>query len=93
MQEIIEITFENLTFDCRVAGNKSDALVIFLHGFPETSFMWKDLILDISKLGFYCIAPNLRGYSNKACPSGKKKLHFRQAGQGCYRNCKVNRSR
>jgi pimeloyl-ACP methyl ester carboxylesterase len=72
MQEIIEITFENLTFDCRVAGNKSDALVIFLHGFPETSFMWKDLILDISKLGFYCIAPNLRGYSSKACPSGEK---------------------
>ena len=72
MQEIIEITFEDLTFDCRVAGNKSDALVIFLHGFPETSFMWKNLILDISKLGFYCIAPNLRGYSNKACPPGKK---------------------
>lgn len=72
MQEIIEITFEDLTFDCRVAGNKNDALVIFLHGFPETSFMWKNLILDISKLGFYCIAPNLRGYSNKACPPGKK---------------------
>ena len=72
MQEIIEVTFENLTFDCRVAGNKSDGLVIFLHGFPETSFMWKNLILDISKHGFYCIAPNLRGYSNKACPPGKK---------------------
>ncbi|MBT8307781.1 MAG: alpha/beta hydrolase, partial [Maribacter sp.] len=72
MQESIEITVENLTFDCRVAGNISDELVIFLHGFPETSFMWKSLILDISQLGFYCIAPNLRGYSSKACPPGKK---------------------
>jgi len=72
MQEIIEIPFENLIFDCRVAGDKSDALVIFLHGFPETAFMWKNLISDISKHGFFCIAPNLRGYSNKACPSGKK---------------------
>ena len=72
MQERIEITVENLTFDCRIAGNESDDLVIFLHGFPETSFMWKRLISDISRLGFYCIAPNLRGYSSKACPSGKR---------------------
>jgi len=72
MSELIEVPVDNLIFDCRVAGNKSDELVIFLHGFPETSFMWSDLILDISKQGFYCLAPNLRGYSNKACPSGKK---------------------
>ncbi|MBT8297771.1 MAG: alpha/beta hydrolase [Maribacter sp.] len=72
MSELIEVPVDNLIFDCRVAGNKSDELVIFLHGFPETSFMWSSLILDISKQGFYCLAPNLRGYSNKACPSGKK---------------------
>jgi pimeloyl-ACP methyl ester carboxylesterase len=72
MSEIIEIAVDNLFFDCRIAGNKNDELVIFLHGFPETSYMWSDLILDISKQGFYCLAPNLRGYSNRACPSGKK---------------------
>lgn len=72
MHETIEVNIEKLKFVCRVAGNESDELVIFLHGFPETSFMWKNLILEISKLGFYCVAPNLRGYSTEACPSGKK---------------------
>ena len=46
--------------------------IIFLHGFPETSYMWKKLMSSFSENGFYCIAPNLRGYSKGACPKGKK---------------------
>jgi len=69
-REIIQIN--NLGFDCRVSGNKEHELVILLHGFPESSFMWVDLMKDISPLKFYCIAPNMRGYSKNACPKGKK---------------------
>ena len=65
------INANNYKFDCRVSGNIKDELVIFLHGFPETSFMYKDLIKDISDSGYYCIAPNLRGYSEGARPHGK----------------------
>lgn len=71
MHETIEANIGNLKFDCRVAGNKENELVIFLHGFPETSYMWKKLMNDISKIGFYCVAPNLRGFSKGACPKGK----------------------
>ncbi|HMB62968.1 MAG TPA: alpha/beta hydrolase [Eudoraea sp.] len=67
-----QIKCGRLTFDCLVAGRESDELVIFLHGFPETSYMWQDLITEVSKLGFFCVAPNLRGYSKGAIPKGKK---------------------
>lgn len=72
MNKKLEIPFSTLEFDALVSGNDEDELVIFLHGFPETSFMWRNLIKDVSNLGFYCLAPNMRGYSIKACPKGKK---------------------
>jgi len=72
MQETIEVKIDDLIFDCRTDGDKENELVIFLHGFPETSFMWKKLMSCLSNHGFYCIAPNLRGYSKGACPKGKK---------------------
>lgn len=72
MQETIKIKIDDLTFDCRTAGDRENELVIFFHGWPETSFMWKKLMSSFSKNGFYCIAPNQRGYSKGACPSGKK---------------------
>lgn len=44
--------------------------MIFLHGFPETSIMWERLMEKLSSLGYYCIAPDMRGYSANACPKG-----------------------
>lgn len=67
-----KLLVDKYAFDCRVSGNKKDELVILLHGFPETSFMWKPLLPEVSKLGFYCVAPNMRGYSKDATPRGKK---------------------
>jgi pimeloyl-ACP methyl ester carboxylesterase len=60
----------DLEFDYRVCGDEKDELVIFLHGFPETSIMWTQLMPEIAALGFYCIAPDMRGYSKNACPKG-----------------------
>lgn len=67
-----KVEVANLVFDCRVAGDEQDELVILLHGFPETSIMWTTLMKDLSKAGYYCVAPNLRGYSSGARPKGKK---------------------
>ena len=67
-----KITIGTLEFDCRVAGLETDELVVLLHGFPETSIMWRPLQEDLASRGFYCVAPNMRGYSQNACPKGKK---------------------
>ncbi len=70
-----------LQFDCRVAGNEKDELVILLHGFPETSIMWTALMADLIPKGFFCLAPNMRGYSKNACPKGKKHYTIEKLGQ------------
>jgi len=71
MEETLKVKVDSLIFDCRTNGNKENELVIFLHGWPETSYMWKKLMSSFSENGFYCVAPNLRGYSKGACPRGK----------------------
>ena len=72
MLSTLKINIQDLVFDCRTAGDTNNKLILLLHGFPESSYMWKKLMEDISKEGFYCVAPNLRGYSKDACPKGKK---------------------
>ena len=72
MPETKEITLGSLKFDCRITGDENDELIILLHGFPETSIIWRPLLQDLAPLGFYCVAPNMRGYSKNACPKGKK---------------------
>lgn len=68
----MKIKTNNLTFDCRITGKANNELVILLHGFPESSYMYLELMKDLTAQGYYCIAPNLRGYSSEARPSGKK---------------------
>ncbi len=75
MQETVQIKTNHFVFDCRTEGNKQNELVVLLHGFPETSYMWRRLMSHISENGFFCVAPNLRGYSKGACPKGKKHYH------------------
>jgi len=76
--EIIQV--DNFSLECRISGNKNDDLVILLHGFPESSHMWIRLMNDISSLGFYCVAPNMRGYSKGARPIGKKHYSIDKLG-------------
>lgn len=70
--ESIQLQLDSLTFDCLVSGKSEDPLVIFLHGFPETAYMWRKLLDSIADNGYYCLAPNMRGYSQHACPKGVK---------------------
>ena len=69
-ESFANINLDNFTFNCRVAGveNEGEA-VILLHGFPETSRMWYQLIPILANEGFKVIAPDQRGYSQGARPS------------------------
>ena len=69
-ESFADINLDNFTFNCRVAGveNEGEA-VILLHGFPETSRMWYQLIPILANEGFKVIAPDQRGYSQGARPS------------------------
>jgi pimeloyl-ACP methyl ester carboxylesterase len=70
--DIVNKEVNGMTFKCRVGGDTSGEPVILLHGWPETSHMWIKLIEKLSSEGYYCIAPDQRGFSPQARPTEKK---------------------
>jgi len=70
--QIVNKEVNGLTFKVRVEGNPTDEPVILLHGWPETSHMWIGLMEQLSAEGYYCIAPDQRGFSPQARPEKVK---------------------
>jgi pimeloyl-ACP methyl ester carboxylesterase len=47
-------------------------VLLFLHGFPEGAFAWDALLDHFSKPengGYFCVAPNLRGFDTSSAPA------------------------
>jgi len=44
-------------------------LVVLLHGFPESSFSWRNQIPALAHAGYHVIAPDLRGYGESSRPA------------------------
>lgn len=66
--DIVNKEVNGMTFKCRVAGDSSGEPVILLHGWPETSIIWVELMEKLAAEGYYCIAPDQRGFSPQARP-------------------------
>lgn len=65
-----DTTLGDLTFDVRVAGPRDGTPVVLLHGFPETSRSWTNVARLLVRDGLRVIAPDQRGYSPGARPTG-----------------------
>lgn len=64
-----------ITLSCGAAGARGRPLLLFLHGFPEAAFVWDGLLEHFSRPGhggYYCVAPNLRGYERSSAPADVK---------------------
>jgi len=60
-----------ITLSCRMAGQEGRPMLMFLHGFPEGAFVWDTLLEHFSRPengGYFCIAPNLRGFEKSSAP-------------------------
>lgn len=69
--KIKQINANGYTFDCRTCGlENSGELIVFLHGWPESSIIYENLIQSFAQKGYRCLAPNQRGYSEGARPIG-----------------------
>src|SRR6056297_1949779 len=68
---IITIHAGDYSFRAHTGGDPQDPPVILLHGFPETSFMWRSLQAVLAERGYYSIAFDQRGYSPDARPRGR----------------------
>ena len=54
-----------------MAGQVGRPVLMFLHGFPEAAFVWDTLLAHFARPengGYFCIAPNLRGFEQSSAP-------------------------
>ena len=61
-----------ITLSCRTAGQAGRPVLMFLHGFPEAAFVWDTLLAHFARPengGYFCIAPNLRGFEQSSAPA------------------------
>jgi pimeloyl-ACP methyl ester carboxylesterase len=57
-------------FACDTAGS-GDNVALCLHGFPENRFSWRAQLPVLANLGFYAVAPDLRGFGETTQPQKK----------------------
>ncbi len=63
-----EISANGLRFTARRAGPADGPAVILLHGFPQTSMCFGEVIAALGQAGYRVLAPDQRGYSPGARP-------------------------
>jgi haloalkane dehalogenase len=62
-----EIAYREVSGEAEGGGNSLP--VLLLHGYPETSFMWRDLMDALAASGRRAIAPDLPGYGHSPLTS------------------------
>jgi pimeloyl-ACP methyl ester carboxylesterase len=72
MTELRKITTASgLTYDAATAGPEGGALVLLLHGFPQSRHTWREQLPALAAAGYFAVAPDQRGYSPSARPDPK----------------------
>src|ERR1700744_4272131 len=64
-----EIAARGLSFRAEAEGPKGGAPVLLLHGFPQSRHAWRAQTPVLAKAGYFCVAPDQRGYSPGARPA------------------------
>ena len=71
-------TRDGLTFEVVDAGPLDGAVVVLLHGFPQDATAWDQIAPRLHDAGYRTLAPDQRGYSPRARPSGVSSYRFRE---------------
>jgi epoxide hydrolase 4 len=64
-----------MAFETDIAGDGA-RLALFLHGFPETKYSWRNQLPLFAERGFTAWAPNLRGYGRSTAPTSWRDYHL-----------------
>jgi pimeloyl-ACP methyl ester carboxylesterase len=65
------IQVDGLDIFYRETGDKNKPAIVLLHGFPSSSHMYRDLIIDLSSK-YHVIAPDYPGFGQSSSPSSKE---------------------
>jgi pimeloyl-ACP methyl ester carboxylesterase len=66
----LAIPVGEMTFSARAAGPSDGRLVLLLHGFPQTSWSWRNQLAALGDAGYRAVAFDQRGYAEGARPEG-----------------------
>jgi pimeloyl-ACP methyl ester carboxylesterase len=69
---------DGLVFDVRDAGPEDGDVVVLLHGFPQDASAWDLVVPRLHAAGLRTLAPDQRGYSPGARPSGRSAYRLRE---------------
>jgi pimeloyl-ACP methyl ester carboxylesterase len=58
----------DLHFNVRIEGEGTP--ILLLHGFPDSSHMWRDVAPRLAAAGYQVIAPDQRGFGRSSAPTG-----------------------
>jgi len=70
MIEALDIRVGGLSFSGLADGPVEGELVLLLHGFPQTARAWQGELANLAAAGLRAVAPDLRGFSDGARPTG-----------------------
>src|SRR3984893_14719611 len=60
----------------RSAGDSPDRVALLVHGYPESSYMWRDVLPALQAAGWRALAPDLPGYGDsEPDPPGRWERH------------------
>jgi pimeloyl-ACP methyl ester carboxylesterase len=69
--ETATVPVGDMRFTAEIAGPAAGDLVLLLHGFPQTRHTWRAELQALADAGYRACAPDQRGYSAGARPSGR----------------------
>jgi len=65
------VRIDELDIFYREAGVEQTSTILFLHGFPSSSHMFRDVMADLSAK-YHVIAPDYPGFGQSSCPSPRE---------------------
>jgi haloalkane dehalogenase len=69
----------------REAGDSNDRVALLVHGYPESSYMWHDVLGALADAGWRALAPDLPGYGDsepgEAAGGGTWERHVEALGR------------
>jgi pimeloyl-ACP methyl ester carboxylesterase len=68
------VDVHDIRLHCLTAGQGK--LMLFLHGFPEFGYAWKEQLAEFGK-DYHVVAPDLRGYNLSSRPAGPEQYQMK----------------
>jgi haloalkane dehalogenase len=66
----------------RSAGNPGDRAALLVHGYPESSYMWRHALPALADTGWWAVAPDLPGFGDsEPDPPGTWERHVEALGR------------